>query len=350
MVDGAWVIDLRDAGVYADEHVLASVNIAVRGRLDTWTGIVVPFDAALILVGNDDEVNEAAFRFRRIGLDRVEGYLAGGVKAWREAGFPVRTTGMVRPKTLAAQIAAGTEPVLVDVRTEEEHAEMRVGDYANIPLSDWRLFGQVLDPKAPALFLCNSAYRSSMAVGLAERQGFETVMNLAGGLEAWLDDGLPASGTARLTAGGAALALPEPMEPSALAQALLDRPRRYAVRDVRPKWQHAEYHVPGSLHIAPEAVADSVRTLLPTVQVVIVDRDGTTGFAIAGQVMGQMPERLIRVLAGGTARFWHEIEAQAGGTPPLPASAPSHVAPAHAAPAHLPPAPAKRPKRRSAGC
>ncbi len=351
---GAWVIDLRDAATYAAEHVKGSVNIAVRGRLDTWTGIVVPFDAPLVLVGNDEEVREAAFRFRRIGLDRVEGYLAGGVKAWTQAGMPVRTTGMVTPKALAARIAAGTEPVIVDVRTAPEFAEARLGDYANLPLSDWRQFGQVLDPTAPVLFACNSAYRSSMAVGLAERQGFDHVLNLDGGLEAWLDAGLSTKGTAQLHGGAAPLALPEPMEPSALATALLDRPRSYAVLDIRPAWQYEEYHVPGAMNLAPEAVAEYVRTLPTTLHVVIVDRDGTTGFAVAGQVMGQIPERALRVLTGGTARFWHEIEAATRGGMTLPASTATPATTPTATPGgasqHLPPPPAKRPARRSAGC
>ena len=51
-----------------------------------------------------------------------------------------------------------------------------------------------------------------------------------------------------------------------------------------------------------------VRALAPTVQVVIVDRDGTTGFAVAGHVMGQMPDRLLRVLTGGTARLRREVD------------------------------------------
>jgi glyoxylase-like metal-dependent hydrolase (beta-lactamase superfamily II)/rhodanese-related sulfurtransferase len=82
---GAWVVDLRDAKVYAEAHLPGAVNVAVRGRLDTWTGIVVPFEAEMILVGSDAEVKEAAFRYRRIGLDKVAGRLDGGVAAWAAA-------------------------------------------------------------------------------------------------------------------------------------------------------------------------------------------------------------------------------------------------------------------------
>ncbi len=348
---GAWVIDLREAASYAEGHVPGSVNVAVRGRLDTWTGIVMPFDASLVLVGSEDEAREATFRFRRIGLDKIEGRLEGGIAAWRKAGLPVRTTEMVRPEALAARIAAGTEPVIVDVRTTAEHEELRLGDYANLPVSDWQLFGKVLDPKAPVLFVCNSAYRSSMAVGLAERQGFQEVLNLEGGLDAWLSAGLPTKGTARLHDESDPMALPEPMEPAALATALLDRPRNYAVLDVRPQWQHEEYHVPGAIHIAAEAVADYVRGLSRAVHVVIVDRDGTIAFAVAGTVMAQVPDRAVRVLSGGTTRFWQEIEAgTAGAAPPPMAGSTPRAAPAPASAPAPAPAPKSRPKSRSAGC
>ncbi len=195
---GAWAVDLRDAKAYAAGHVPTAVNVAVRGRLDTWTGIVIPFDASLLLVGSDAEVAEATFRFRRIGLDKVDGHLAGGMDAWKAAGLAVRTTELWTPQRLATAMKQGTEPILVDVRTASEAAEARIGDYANLPLSEWAHFAEVLDPKAPVLFVCNSAYRSSMAVGLAERLGFTTIASLDGGLDAWLTAGLPAKGTAAL--------------------------------------------------------------------------------------------------------------------------------------------------------
>ncbi len=208
---GAWAVDLRDAKAYAAGHVEGSVNVAIRGRLDTWTGIVIPFDARLLLVGSDDEVSEATFRFRRIGLDKVDGHLKGGVAAWKAAGLPVRTTELWSPERLMGAMRDGTEPILVDVRTASEVQDVRIGDYANLPLSDWDRFGHVLDPKAPVLFVCNSAYRSSMAVGLAERQGFASVASLDGGVDAWLTAKLPTKGTARI-AGAAVCTTPPPSD------------------------------------------------------------------------------------------------------------------------------------------
>jgi glyoxylase-like metal-dependent hydrolase (beta-lactamase superfamily II)/rhodanese-related sulfurtransferase len=365
---GAWVVDLRDGRAYAASHVEGSVNVSVRGRLDTWTGIVIPFEARLVLVGSPDEVREAAFRFKRIGLDHVVGYLAGELEAARAAGLHVRSAELVAPAELAQRIARGSEPIVVDVRTPAEHAELAIGEYANIELVDWPDFGRVLDREQPVLFLCNSAYRSSMAMGLAERLGFRHVGSLDGGLDAWLSAGLAVYGTSAVCAGpvcppsgapatpkasaptgaaaAAALAWPEAIEPSALAAGLLDQPQSYAVIDVRPAWQYREYHVPGALNVAPEALAAHVLTLPTNARIVLADRDGTLAYAIAGATSSALGVRgpMLRVLSGGTARFWREIEigGQAGAQQSLarPASAPVVDQPVKPA----------TPKKRSAGC
>lgn len=365
---GAWVVDLRDAAAYAAGHVEGAVNVAVRGRLDTWTGSVVPFDAPILLVGSDAEVKEAVFRFRRIGLDRVEGYLAGGIATGKGDGPRVRTTTLWSPQRLFAAMRAGEEPVIVDVRTADEHAELRLGDYAHIPLSDWETFGRVLDRKAPVVFVCNSAYRSSMAVGLAERLGFEALGSLEGGLDAWLDAKLPVLGTAAASlcdgpvcplpptapvaasSGGAALLLPEPVAPVSLAAALAAQPDAYAVLDLRPAWAHADYHVPHAVRVEPQAALDHVRRLDPSRRVVFVDADGSVAWAVAGHVAASLPQRALRVLSGGTAAFWRDVELSG---PPIPAvgrEAQRLPVPA-AAPAPPPPSlPPPTPRKRPAGC
>lgn len=393
---GAWVVDLRDQRAYAAGHVEGSVNVAVRGRLDTWTGIVVPFDAKVILLGSDDEVREGAFRLRRIGYDAPAGYLAGGVEAWRSAGLSVRASRVVPPRDLEARVAAGTEPLIVDVRTPEEHAEVRIGEYGNIPVTEWERLGAALDRDAPVLFYCNSSYRSSIAVGLAERLGFRDVASLDGGLDAWMTERLPTRGPGAPAAGAASapalptaapaqpassqassgqpaaaaprpapLALPEPIDARTLASVLMDQPAQYAVLDIRPAWQQAEFRLPGAVAVAPEGVAAHVRALPAHVRPVIVDRDGSLAFAVAGAALERLGPgaRPVRALVGGLARYYREVEitgagpsAGSGGAAPAPSAAPLPAAPAPATapvPAPAPPpepaAPAARPKR-SAGC
>jgi rhodanese-related sulfurtransferase/glyoxylase-like metal-dependent hydrolase (beta-lactamase superfamily II) len=357
---GGWIVDLRDQHAYAESHIAGAVNVALRGRLDTWTGIVVPFDAALVLVGSEAEVREGAFRLRRIGYDQAAGRLEPDAAAWRAAGLPVRTSKLVSPRELFASMQKGTEPLIVDVRTAEEYADLRLGDVGNIPVTESERFARALLKDAPVLMVCDSAYRSSLAIGLAERLGFTDVASLDGGLDAWVSAGLPTVGrmapvpraAAAPAAQAGAIALPEPVDPSLLATVLMDQPQAYAVIDLRPAWQFAEWRIPGTVNVLPDAVAAHVAALPARSRVVLVDRDGTVAFAVAGALMARTPARVLRVLVGGVQRFYRETtfagNAGAAAMPvgQRPAAAPP-AAPGPAAPAATP---TPTPKKRSAGC
>lgn len=356
---GAWVVDLRDQQSYAKEHIEGAINVALRGRLDTWTGIVVPFDADLILVGNDAEVAEGSFRLRRIGYDAIAGRIAADPAAWRAGGLVVRKSRLVQPRELFAAMQAGKEPLIVDVRTADEYDDLRIGDVGNIPVTDSERFAKVLDRQAEIVMLCNSAYRSSMAVGLAERLGFRNVASLDGGLDAWLDAGLPTKGrmaktgaatpTGAATAVGGRLSLPEPIDAALLSKVLLEQPGSYAVLDLRPQWQFAEWHIDGATNVAPDAVLGHIATLPDDVRVVLVDRDGSLAFAVAGAVMAQQQKRVLRALLGGLQRYHREVVLLGDAAPASasPTAAPVATPPAATPPTTTPPAAAKK---RSAGC
>ncbi|MGB3967412.1 MAG: rhodanese-like domain-containing protein, partial [Planctomycetota bacterium] len=340
---GGWIVDLRDQSRYAAAHVEGAINVALRGRLDTWTGTVVPSDGRLALVGTDAEVREGAFRLRRIGYDTIAGRLGDDPEAWRQAGLTIRSSRLVQPRELHAAMQAGTEPMIVDVRTADEYEDVRLGDIGNIPVTDSERFAKVLAKETPVVAVCNSAYRSSMAVGLLERSGFRDVGSLAGGMDAWLEADLPVKGRAALPAAPppGKLALPEPIDPLMLAKVLAEQPASYAVLDLRPAWQFAEWTLPGAANVAADALAAHLAKLPAETRVVLIDRDGTHAFAVAGAVMARAPERTLRVLVGGVQMYWRTAMLGVGrpdaAVPPGPTTTPA----APAAPAA---------KKRSAGC
>lgn len=66
---------------------------------------------------------------------------------------------------------------------------MLVYDAHNIKTSHRQLVGG-----KPVVAVCNSAYRSSMAIGILERKGFKNATSMEGGSEAWIEAGLPVYG------------------------------------------------------------------------------------------------------------------------------------------------------------
>jgi rhodanese-related sulfurtransferase len=79
---------------------------------------------------------------------------------------------------------------LVDVREPYEHEAGRIAGDVHIELD--RLAGEAaaLDQERPVVFYCRTGSRSAMAAQAFGASGFEA-HNLAGGLEAWVKEGLP---------------------------------------------------------------------------------------------------------------------------------------------------------------
>lgn len=104
--------------------------------------------------------------------------------------------------------------------------------------------------------------------------------------------------------------LPEAIAPQALARALADQPQSYLLLDVRPAAAFAEYHLPGATSVTPEQAVEQARAAPAATRVVVVDREGTIAWAVAGVVGYLQNDRVVRVLDGGTARYWREVVLQ----------------------------------------
>ena len=77
--DGAIILDLRDGAAFAEGHPYGALNLAYGSKLGYWAGWVVPPDEPLLLLaGEPAHAEEAATQLRRVGLDRIEGTIAGG--------------------------------------------------------------------------------------------------------------------------------------------------------------------------------------------------------------------------------------------------------------------------------
>jgi rhodanese-related sulfurtransferase len=80
-------------------------------------------------------------------------------------------------------------PLLLDVREpwEFELAAIRIAglETRSMPMNSVPQQLGELDPAQPIVCICHHGARSSQVVAFLERQGFEAVYNLAGGIDAW---------------------------------------------------------------------------------------------------------------------------------------------------------------------
>lgn len=93
------------------------------------------------------------------------------------------------PVEAAARLRDGGWQV-IDVRTPEERPDGVIEGDVPIPLDELSARAAEIDPQRPALVYCRSGSRSAMAVAALRSAGYDA-HNLAGGMLAWLEAGLP---------------------------------------------------------------------------------------------------------------------------------------------------------------
>jgi len=191
MGDGVPALDVRPGDQFADAHVPGSINIPLSGQFATWAATVLGlFSRPLLIAETEPQIEEARMRLARVGIEDVSGHLAGGIEAWKQAGSSVAAVPQLTAEELQARLASNGVRVL-DVRREGEWQAGHVAGAQWWPLDKFRAALPPIDPRAPLAVHCKSGYRSMIACSLLQRAGYENVINVTGGFDAWQNAKLP---------------------------------------------------------------------------------------------------------------------------------------------------------------
>ena len=176
------VLDTRPWAQFAAAHIPGSINIALGGQFASWAARILGVsDRPILLVAEDAAaVEEARLRLARVGIEFVVASLAGGIMSWIDAGQPTQSTEQIA----AADVDPSTYLVL-DVRETHEFATGSIPGAASIPLPELESRLAELDRAATFAVHCRGGYRSAIACSLLQSAGFEHVLNVAGGYDAW---------------------------------------------------------------------------------------------------------------------------------------------------------------------
>jgi rhodanese-related sulfurtransferase len=193
---GAQILDVREGIDFEGGHLKGALSIALNGKYATWAGSMLATDRPIVVIAEEGGEEEAVMRLGRIGLDNVAGYLGGGMNALVSRDDLVERTERVTAAALAEWLAGaraemGAKPVVIDVRSEVEHAAGHVVGSLNIPLShiDERL--AEIPAGRPLVVHCEGGYRSAIAASLLQKLGRPDVHDLVGGFKAWSAAKLP---------------------------------------------------------------------------------------------------------------------------------------------------------------
>lgn len=192
--ENANVLDVRPGEEFAAGHVPGAINIALSGQFASWAGGILGIHSRPVLVaGSDSQVEEARMRLARVGIEDLEGYLAGGIGAWQKSGLPLAKTAQISTQELNQKLMQGKmgSRDILDVRREGEWQAGHIAGVECRPLDSFpRGLPTVDDSRAVAVH-CKSGYRSMLACSLLERAGHQNVMNVFGGFDAWHAAELP---------------------------------------------------------------------------------------------------------------------------------------------------------------
>jgi len=186
---GVWMVDARDRHAFAEAHIPGSVNIELDSMLGTYVGWVTPFNSPLVLVlpePVDAGLREATTQLIRIGYERIEGYLDGGLDAWRSSGRPVRSYQTADVDDLCHAYLAGRPVRVLDVRQPVEWETGTVPGSLHVHIGDLPAeLGRI--PRDKEVWTaCASGHRASIAASLLDRAGVPVRLVARGGVPEWL--------------------------------------------------------------------------------------------------------------------------------------------------------------------
>ncbi|HWN08788.1 MAG TPA: MBL fold metallo-hydrolase [Pyrinomonadaceae bacterium] len=191
-VQGHTILDVRSAAEFGAGHIPGSLNIGLGGQFAIWAGVLISMGTPIVIVADSDEkVDEAFMRLARVGLESVEGYLDGGIDAWRSAGFELARVPQISVDDLHGLIEKQTELQVLDVRREAEFKSGHVPHAVPVELSKLEQTDLTLDPAKATAVICAGGYRSSAATSILEQRGFTNLLNVTGGTGAWIKAGHP---------------------------------------------------------------------------------------------------------------------------------------------------------------
>ncbi len=186
-----YIIDTRMDLAFGAAHVPGSISIWQEG-LPSFAGWYVPYDRPIFLVTEADDPGQAVRYLVRLGYDRIEGRLAGGMLAWHMAGMEGHRNGMIPVQSVCNRLDTGDSVWVLDVRGDDElKEEGRIPDAHHIHVTQLPRKLDDVPKDRPIHIFCGSGLRSTIGASLLKREGWNDVSVILGGVAGWKSDRCP---------------------------------------------------------------------------------------------------------------------------------------------------------------
>ncbi len=189
------VLDTRMELSFASAHIPGALSIW-EGGLPSFAGWFVDYDRPILLVTETPDTSRAVRYLVRLGYDRIEGTLAGGMLGWHMAGKNSARVHTVTAEDISCSLdtdAPGSmRPFIMDVRSEHELINAgRISGAHHIHITRLPERLDEVPKDRPVLIFCGSGLRSMIGASLLERHGYPEPTVVLGGLSGWKSASCP---------------------------------------------------------------------------------------------------------------------------------------------------------------
>jgi hydroxyacylglutathione hydrolase len=204
---GAVVIDIRPGTQFAEGHFPGSLNIGLANRkFTTCVGLFVPKQSQLlVVVDKPDQADRARAELARAGFEKALGFIES------ESLTVVHQITQLSVFDLNSTLSRGGKPAILDVRTPSEWKSSGISGSRNIPLAQLAARILELSFSDPLVVVCQDGYQSAVASSWLQANGFDSIQQLFGGIDAYTGapykEGADASSCCSMQSGSAAFQL-----------------------------------------------------------------------------------------------------------------------------------------------
>ncbi|GAC1448210.1 MAG: MBL fold metallo-hydrolase [Ktedonobacteraceae bacterium] len=193
MRTGMPLVDGRPRDAFAKEHVPGSLNIELDSSFGTYVGWLLPFNVPLmLLIEDEDGRREAVVQLVRIGYEQSQGYLEGGITAWKAAALPVGSFERIDIDALYKRWAQHVPMTVVDVRRDDEWREGHIPGALHLHVGELSQHLDEVPRNHPIVVVCRTGHRAEIAASIIAATGRE-VIAVQGGVPDWIARGLPST-------------------------------------------------------------------------------------------------------------------------------------------------------------
>jgi hydroxyacylglutathione hydrolase len=183
-VRNAVVVDTRMELGFSSAHVPGALSIWLGG-VPGFGGWFLPYDQPILLVSEWENPIEATRYLIRMGYDNLAGYLSGGMISWHTAGLESQSVRTVTVQQLCRLLDEGEEASILDVRSEEEVEKVRIPRAQHIHVTQLPNHLHEVPKDRTVYIFCGTDKRAMLAASLLQREGWDNVVVVLGGLAGW---------------------------------------------------------------------------------------------------------------------------------------------------------------------